>query len=103
MNRRHFLFVSSGAAAGSIVATGFPAIAKPTYPASKQVKEAQSSRGNSALLPEIDFDGMAGNDDPGDTYEHAFFFDYENRKKEYIERFMDHIDWREANRRFAGV
>ena len=36
-----------------------------------------------------------------DTYEHAFYIDYQNRKAEYVERFIDHIDWSEANRRFA--
>ncbi len=28
-----------------------------------------------------------------DTYEHAFYIDYENRKADYIEKFMQHIDW----------
>ena len=28
-----------------------------------------------------------------DTYEHAFYVDYENRKAEYIENFVEHIDW----------
>jgi superoxide dismutase, Fe-Mn family len=35
-----------------------------------------------------------------DTYEHAFYVDYQNRKAEYIEKFMTHIDWQEAERRF---
>lgn len=35
-----------------------------------------------------------------DVYEHAFYIDYQNRKTEYINRFMDHIDWLEANRRY---
>ncbi len=35
-----------------------------------------------------------------DTYEHAFYIDYQNRKAEYIEKFMSHIDWQEAERRF---
>lgn len=34
-----------------------------------------------------------------DVYEHAFYIDYENRKAEYVEKFMDHIDWHEVNRR----
>lgn len=38
-----------------------------------------------------------------DTYEHAFYVDYQNRKPEYVERFMRHIDWAEANRRYRGV
>jgi len=36
-----------------------------------------------------------------DTYEHAFYIDYQNRKAEYVEKFIEHIDWTEANRRFA--
>jgi Fe-Mn family superoxide dismutase len=35
-----------------------------------------------------------------DVYEHAFYIDYHNRKGEYIEKFMGHIDWAEANARF---
>ncbi len=35
-----------------------------------------------------------------DTYEHAFYIDYHNRKAEYIEKFINHIDWNEANARF---
>lgn len=35
-----------------------------------------------------------------DTYEHAFYIDYQNRKAEYVEKFMDHIDWHEAGARF---
>lgn len=38
-----------------------------------------------------------------DTYEHAFYIDYENRKAEYVEKFMTHIDWAEANRRFISA
>ena len=38
-----------------------------------------------------------------DVYEHAFYIDYHNRKAEYIEKFMDHIDWNEANSRYRGV
>jgi len=38
-----------------------------------------------------------------DTYEHAFYIDYQNRKAEYVEKFISHIDWTEANRRFAGA
>ena len=37
-----------------------------------------------------------------DTYEHAFYIDYQNRKADYVEKFMDHIDWNEANMRFAS-
>lgn len=35
-----------------------------------------------------------------DVYEHAFYIDYQNRKAEYVEKFLKHIDWTEANRRF---
>jgi Fe-Mn family superoxide dismutase len=38
-----------------------------------------------------------------DVYEHAFYIDYQNRKPEYIEKFMTHIDWDEANARFHTV
>jgi superoxide dismutase, Fe-Mn family len=36
-----------------------------------------------------------------DTYEHAFYIDYQNRKAEYVEKFVAHIDWAEANGRSA--
>ncbi len=35
-----------------------------------------------------------------DFYEHAFYVDFENRKTEYVEKFMDHIDWQEVSRRY---
>jgi Fe-Mn family superoxide dismutase len=35
-----------------------------------------------------------------DVYEHAFYIDYENKKADYIEKFMQHIDWTEADRRY---
>ncbi|MCP4787347.1 MAG: hypothetical protein GY903_01495 [Fuerstiella sp.] len=38
-----------------------------------------------------------------DVYEHAFYIDYHNRKAEYVEKFMDHIDWAEANGRYRGA
>lgn len=38
-----------------------------------------------------------------DTYEHAFYIDYQNRKADYIEKFMSHIDWIEAERRYNLV
>ena len=34
-----------------------------------------------------------------DTYEHAFYIDYQNRKAEYVEKFVGFIDWAEAGRR----
>lgn len=38
-----------------------------------------------------------------DTYEHAFYIDYQNRKAEYVEKFIEHIDWNEANARYRAV
>ena len=38
-----------------------------------------------------------------DTYEHAFYVDYLNRKADYVEKFIDHIDWNEANLRFMST
>ena len=35
-----------------------------------------------------------------DTYEHAFYIDYQNRKAEYVETFLKFIDWSEAERRY---
>ncbi|MGY8767568.1 MAG: superoxide dismutase [Pirellulales bacterium] len=37
-----------------------------------------------------------------DVYEHAFYVDYQNRKTDYVEKFMDHIDWKEVNRRYKA-
>lgn len=37
-----------------------------------------------------------------DTYEHAFYIDYQNRKAAYVEKFIEHIDWNETNLRFAS-
>lgn len=34
-----------------------------------------------------------------DTYEHAYYIDYQNQKQKYIEKFMGHVDWEEAGRR----
>jgi Fe-Mn family superoxide dismutase len=38
-----------------------------------------------------------------DVYEHAFYIDYHNKKADYVEKFMDHIDWNEVNDRFRMV
>ncbi len=35
-----------------------------------------------------------------DVYEHAFYIDYQNRKGDYVEKFLDFIDWEEADRRY---
>lgn len=37
-----------------------------------------------------------------DTYEHAFYIDYQNRKADYVEKFIDYIDWNEVNSRFRS-
>ncbi len=36
-----------------------------------------------------------------DVYEHAYYVDYQNRKSEYVNKFMQHIDWSEVNRRYS--
>jgi Fe-Mn family superoxide dismutase len=38
-----------------------------------------------------------------DTYEHAFYIDYQNKKAEYVEKFVKYIDWDEAERRYQMV
>ena len=38
-----------------------------------------------------------------DVYEHAFYIDYQNRKADYVEKFMQFIDWAEANRRYQAA
>jgi Fe-Mn family superoxide dismutase len=38
-----------------------------------------------------------------DVYEHAFYVDYKNKKTLYIEKYMEHINWQEVNRRFRGI
>jgi Fe-Mn family superoxide dismutase len=38
-----------------------------------------------------------------DTYEHAFYIDYQNRKGEYVEKFLKYIDWAEADRRYRSA
>lgn len=38
-----------------------------------------------------------------DTYEHAFYIDYQNKKAEYVEKFLKFIDWAEADRRYRSV
>lgn len=38
-----------------------------------------------------------------DTYEHAFYIDYQNKKAEYVEKFIDHIDWNQAGARYQTV
>ena len=38
-----------------------------------------------------------------DVYEHAFYIDYQNRKAEYVDKFVQHIDWDETDARFRSV
>lgn len=38
-----------------------------------------------------------------DVYEHAYYVDYKNKKALYIEKYMQHIDWQEVNRRFKYI
>lgn len=40
---------------------------------------------------------------PDDLAQHAFYVDYLNRKAEYIEKFMAHIDWNDVARRFSAA
>ena len=38
-----------------------------------------------------------------DVYEHAFYIDYHNRKADYVEKFMEFIDWQEVERRYRAA
>lgn len=38
-----------------------------------------------------------------DVYEHAYYVDYKNNKAEYIEKYMNHIDWDIVNRRYKAL
>lgn len=38
-----------------------------------------------------------------DVYEHAYYVDYQNKKPDYVEKFMQHIDWAEVNRRYRAA
>ena len=38
-----------------------------------------------------------------DTYEHAFYIDYQNKKADYVEKFLSFMDWAEADRRYRSV
>jgi Fe-Mn family superoxide dismutase len=35
-----------------------------------------------------------------DVYEHAFYVDYQNRKQDYVNKFVEFLDWDEVNRRW---
>ena len=36
-----------------------------------------------------------------DVYEHAFYVDYQNRKADYVGKFVQFLDWDEINRRWS--
>jgi superoxide dismutase, Fe-Mn family len=38
-----------------------------------------------------------------DVYEHAFYVDYQNRKKDYVDKFLSFVDWSEINRRYQAL
>jgi len=38
-----------------------------------------------------------------DVYEHAFYVDYQNRKQDYVNRFVQFLDWDEINRRWQAL
>jgi superoxide dismutase, Fe-Mn family len=38
-----------------------------------------------------------------DVYEHAYYIDYQQRKAQYIEKFLAHIDWAEAEKRYQAA
>jgi superoxide dismutase, Fe-Mn family len=38
-----------------------------------------------------------------DVYEHAFYVDYQNRKQEYVTKFVQFLDWEEINRRWLAL
>lgn len=38
-----------------------------------------------------------------DVYEHAFYVDYQNRKPEYVSKFVQFLDWNEIDRRWKAL
>jgi Fe-Mn family superoxide dismutase len=38
-----------------------------------------------------------------DVYEHAFYVDYQNRKQEYVNKFVEFLDWEETDRRWQTL
>ncbi len=38
-----------------------------------------------------------------DVYEHAFYVDYQNRKQEYVNKFVQFLDWEEINKRYVAL
>jgi len=172
MTRRDYLFLSTGGALRGFMSVqdefdrSFGNGAPVKGAAFDRMKQIQSSRGNSVLLHELYFDGLAlkRTDVPEsienavarrfgslekwaidftdsartaagwamlvvhpvngklynvvsdehaqgplwlaaplvviDVYEHAFYIDYQNRKGDYVDRFLDFVDWEEADRRY---
>ena len=37
-----------------------------------------------------------------DMYEHAYYLDYQNKKKDYVNGFTGHVEWSEINRRLRA-
>jgi Fe-Mn family superoxide dismutase len=38
-----------------------------------------------------------------DVYEHAFYVDYQNKKADYVKKFVAFIDWDEVARRWTAL
>lgn len=38
-----------------------------------------------------------------DVYEHAFYVDYQNKKADYVNKFVQFIDWDEVDKRYAAL
>jgi Fe-Mn family superoxide dismutase len=38
-----------------------------------------------------------------DVYEHAFYVDYQNKKADYVSKFVQFLDWDEINRRWVAL
>jgi Fe-Mn family superoxide dismutase len=38
-----------------------------------------------------------------DVYEHAYYVDYQNRKADYVEKFLKFIDWAEVDKRYRAA
>jgi superoxide dismutase, Fe-Mn family len=38
-----------------------------------------------------------------DVYEHAYYVDYQNKKADYVGKFLEHIQWEEVDRRWRAV